>query len=97
MKKMIRNIHLWLGLASGIIVLIVAITGCLYVFVDELKPIIYKDRYFINKENTAEKKLPMSKLLLIAQEELGEENHIQRVQFTNLYDRTYVFSSFKKK
>ncbi|MDT0686600.1 PepSY-associated TM helix domain-containing protein [Autumnicola psychrophila] len=36
-RKWIGKIHLWLGLASGIIVFIVAITGCIYVFHDELK------------------------------------------------------------
>ena len=35
-KKIIRQIHLWLGLTSGIIVFIVAITGCLYAFQEEI-------------------------------------------------------------
>ena len=36
-KKWIGKLHLWLGLASGIIVFIVAITGCVYVFHDEIR------------------------------------------------------------
>ncbi|SMO91168.1 PepSY-associated TM helix domain-containing protein [Flavobacterium nitrogenifigens] len=42
-KKTIRQIHLWLGLASGLIVFIVSITGFLYVFEEEI-------RDFSNKE-----------------------------------------------
>ncbi|MDT0688232.1 PepSY-associated TM helix domain-containing protein [Salegentibacter sp. F188] len=38
-KKWIGKLHLWLGLASGMIVFIVAITGCIYVFHDEIKDI----------------------------------------------------------
>lgn len=36
-KKIIGKIHLWLGLMSGLVVFIVAITGCLYAFKDEIE------------------------------------------------------------
>ncbi len=36
-KKTIRNVHLVLGFASGLVVFIVAITGCLYAFKDEIE------------------------------------------------------------
>lgn len=36
-KKAIRQIHLWLGLASGLIVFIISITGFLYVFEEEIR------------------------------------------------------------
>lgn len=35
-KKVIRKIHLWLGLASGLVVFIVSLTGCIYVFQEEI-------------------------------------------------------------
>ncbi len=38
-KRYIRKIHLILGLASGLIVFVVAITGCLYVFKQEIESI----------------------------------------------------------
>ncbi|CAG5067332.1 hypothetical protein DYBT9623_00052 [Dyadobacter sp. CECT 9623] len=37
LKKINAWLHLWLGLASGIVVLIVAVTGCILVFEQELK------------------------------------------------------------
>ncbi|MDT0644178.1 PepSY-associated TM helix domain-containing protein [Zunongwangia sp. F363] len=40
-KKWIGRLHLWLGLSSGIIVFIVALTGCIFVFHDELKDLAY--------------------------------------------------------
>ncbi|WP_192579306.1 PepSY-associated TM helix domain-containing protein [Dyadobacter aurulentus] len=37
LKKINAWLHLWLGLASGIVVVIVAVTGCILVFEQELK------------------------------------------------------------
>ena len=49
-KKAIRQIHLWLGLSSGIIVFIIAITGCLYAFQEEIQNITEEYR-FVAKED----------------------------------------------
>ncbi|WP_234571166.1 PepSY-associated TM helix domain-containing protein [Rhodohalobacter sp. 614A] len=35
-KKIVGKIHLWLGLASGLVVFIVSLTGCIYVFQEEI-------------------------------------------------------------
>lgn len=48
-RKALRYLHLWLGLASGLVVLIVSITGCLYAFEKEIKSIAYKDILFVEK------------------------------------------------
>ncbi|WP_051908040.1 PepSY-associated TM helix domain-containing protein [Flavimarina sp. Hel_I_48] len=40
-KKWIGRLHLWLGLSSGIVVFIVAITGCIFAFQDEIQDLIY--------------------------------------------------------
>lgn len=64
-KKLILKIHLWLGLSSGLIVVILGITGCLYVFEEELRPIIH-DYYFVDQ--VKDKKLPISHLIEIAKE-----------------------------
>ncbi|MCF4101875.1 PepSY domain-containing protein [Gillisia sp. M10.2A] len=36
LRKLIRKIHLYLGLATGLVVLIVSLTGCLWVFQEEI-------------------------------------------------------------
>lgn len=38
-------LHLWLGLISGLIIFIVAITGCIYVFQQELRDWFYPQQY----------------------------------------------------
>ena len=43
LKKQIRFLHKWLGLTSGLIVFIVAVTGCIFCFHDEIKDISRKE------------------------------------------------------
>ncbi|KFF05358.1 PepSY-associated TM helix domain-containing protein [Flavobacterium reichenbachii] len=54
-KKNIGKLHLWLGLASGLIVFIVALTGSILVFEDEIDPILNPE--FYNVEITGTKKM----------------------------------------
>ena len=44
-KTIIHQLHLWLGLTSGIVIFIVAITGCIFTFHDELKDVFYDYRF----------------------------------------------------
>ncbi len=43
-KKIIRQIHLWLGLTSGLIVFIVATTGAIWTFESEISDLVYPYR-----------------------------------------------------
>lgn len=52
LKKAIGKIHLWLGQSSGIIVFIIAITGCLYAFQEEIQNCTEEYR-FIEKQDKA--------------------------------------------
>lgn len=46
-KKLIGWLHLWLGLISGIILMVVALTGGLLAFEDELELILFKQRHIV--------------------------------------------------
>lgn len=48
-KKSIGKIHLWLGLASGLIVFIVALTGSILVFEDEIDQFINPEFYKVSE------------------------------------------------
>lgn len=50
-RKIIGKVHLWLGLSSGLVVFILGITGCLYVFKDEIQASYAFDRH-IDPTNT---------------------------------------------
>jgi len=53
LKKINAWLHLWLGLASGIIVFIVALTGCILVFEQEFKSLTQAWRHAERPENAA--------------------------------------------
>lgn len=53
LKFWLGQIHLWGGLVSGIVVLIVSLTGCMFVFEDEIRSITQKKERFVEPQNTA--------------------------------------------
>lgn len=92
-KKAIAQIHLWLGLTSGLVVFIIGLTGATYAFVDELKPVFYADRLYIMPEKTGV--LPLSTLLSAAEKAL-DDKPVARVEISARPDRTYIFRSLKQ-
>ena len=73
LRNIIGKIHLWLGLVSGLVVFIVSITGCIYVFKEEISSVVYRDRRQIEmpKENLG--RMPFSKLYNKASDELPND------------------------
>lgn len=67
-RKISLQLHLWLGLTSGVVVFIVCITGCLYAFKDEIKDATQPWRFV--KQESAPMLLP-EEILKIANEHTG--------------------------
>lgn len=67
-KKLIGQVHLWLGLASGLVVLVVALTGCILVFEEELEPVIYRKQMVVEAK-PEETRFTVDALMAIAQKE----------------------------
>ncbi|MEH6308436.1 PepSY-associated TM helix domain-containing protein [Olivibacter sp. CPCC 100613] len=70
-KKIVAFLHLWLGLLSGIIVFIVAITGCLFVFQQEISNLVHRDKFYVEVPKNAIVQ-PFSKLKETADKALGK-------------------------
>lgn len=66
-KKYVRMAHLWLGLVSGLLVFIIAITGCLYAFQEEIQDLTDEYRFVQSQTGGV---LPPSKLQEIAESAL---------------------------
>lgn len=92
LKKFIRQIHLWLGLASGLIVFIIGVTGCLLVFENELKNIFYKERTNVAILQNS-KKLPIAELKKIVDKVVPEKYPLNSVIVPNKEGKSYVFRS----
>lgn len=76
-KKIIGKLHLWLGLSSGIVVFIVAVTGCLYAFQEEIQDLTQPYR-FVEPQDKAF--LPPSTIREIADAALPDK-HIHGVLY----------------
>lgn len=50
-KNAIRQIHLWLGLATGLVVIVIGITGSLYVFEEEIRALTQQEFRLVPVEN----------------------------------------------
>lgn len=93
LKKIIVKIHLWLGLASGLLVFLISISGAMYAFKDEIFNKVHYSAQHVPQVGTAP--LPLDSLWQSAQKHLGPEHP---VNFTNTFSdptRTWEFRSYK--
>ncbi|WP_456311912.1 PepSY-associated TM helix domain-containing protein [Pseudomonas shirazensis] len=92
-KRVMAWLHLWLGLASGIIVVIVSLTGCIYVFEHEIKDFI-EDWRFVEPQEQAY--LLPSQLVTIADKAM-KGKHATSVTFGGKDDAAIVGYFTEKK
>ena len=90
-KKIAALIHLWLGLISGVIITIVAFTGCIYVFEEELFNFFHQDIVYTK---AAGKPLPLYILEEKAQKALPVDEKFNRVE-VKPDQYAYIFSASK--
>lgn len=64
-KKVLAWLHLWLGLSTGVILIIVALTGSLLAFEDELTPVIGRHDHIVAVTSGA--RLTPDSILVLAQ------------------------------
>ena len=92
-KKIIGKIHLWLGLASGLVVFIVAITGCIYVFQKEITELTQRSKLFVTVPAGAQP-LPVSRLLQLAQHAMGDSIPVNSIDTYKERDRAWEFMAY---
>nr|WP_295929131.1 PepSY-associated TM helix domain-containing protein [uncultured Dyadobacter sp.] len=94
-RKIASQLHLWLGVSSGLVVFVVALTGSILVFEDELEPVLYPQFH------TVEVPADQSKISLdnlratVANRYPGRR--IARIEIEPHIDRTVIFSLVKGK
>jgi uncharacterized iron-regulated membrane protein len=77
-KKIIGKVHLWLGFTSGIVVFIIAVTGCLYAFQAEISKLTGKAYRYVAPQKTPY--LQPTQLKQIAEKQLPGK-HLHSVQY----------------
>lgn len=92
-KKLIGKIHLWLGLISGLLVFVIAITGCLYAFQDEIQNAIQDYRFVEHQHKSI---LPPSRIQQIASAALPGK-HIHAIMYKDsVHAANAIFYSFEE-
>lgn len=92
-KKIVGKLHLWLGLASGLIVFVVALTGCIFAFSEEITNALRKDVMYVQPET---KMLPVSVLWENTQQKIGKDEQLSWVNIYNAPDKSWIFYTFKE-
>jgi uncharacterized iron-regulated membrane protein len=93
-KKAFKNIasqlHLWLGVSSGLVVFIVALTGSLLVFEDELEPVIYKQLHVVDVLAKSER-LPLDDLKSVVSKAYPKKR-VSRIIIEPAPERAVIFA-----
>ncbi|WP_050982191.1 PepSY-associated TM helix domain-containing protein [Mucilaginibacter paludis] len=85
LKKATGWLHLWLGLVTGAILIIVALTGSLLTFEDELETLLFRHDHVVTIEPN--QRLPVDSLIKIAQASFPEKK-VSRVTIPAEADRS---------
>ena len=93
-RKLFNNIHLWLGIAAGLILFVVCLTGTIYTFRTEIEEFIERDKFFVEVPNDSQK-LSVDELVSIAQAEFPDQN-VSSISVPANEERAYTFSVRKE-
>lgn len=94
-KKIASQLHLWLGVSSGLVVFIVALTGSILVFEEELEPVIYRKLHVVEVPKD-QSPLPMDNLHTTVASAYPKQR-IARIAIEPRPDRTVIFGLVKGK
>ena len=93
----IRNImfelHLWIGIASSLILFLVCLSGTVYTFKDEIQQWLEPSRYFISQKGERDK-LPLNEMISRVESAYGGK--VSSVTVPHNPDRTYTFNVRKE-
>lgn len=92
-KYYIRQIHLWLGLLSGLVVLIVSVTGCIFVFQKEITEARRPEWYFVPPGDHT---LPLDSLRHTAQAALGAGHPLSYIVAYRDPGHSWEFMTFRE-
>jgi uncharacterized iron-regulated membrane protein len=87
-RKAFLFFHLWLGLTTGLVVFIVSVTGCLYVFEEEWRE-AFQHKYFHTEATGAHRK-SISALSDIVQKNYPNEK-VTQIRFLEEHDAAFIF------
>ena len=91
MKGILKKLHLILGLISGVVVLIVALSGCIIAFDDEIREGIYSDFYTSTHKRENIKSIDI--LIKLAKKYESGDLRFIRIKSSKDYNYEFVFKN----
>lgn len=92
LKKWIKKMHLWLGLFIGILILIISLTGALYVFKDEIENYNRKEFIYHQEQDVENKEvLPIRSLEKLIDNQVNEKFPLHWVEIPLDKKKSYKF------
>lgn len=88
-KKIASQLHLWLGVSSGLVVFIVALTGSIIIFEEELEPVFYPKFHVVDVPRDRSP-LPLDNLKATVSNAYPKQR-IVRIEIEPHAERTVVF------
>lgn len=93
-REFINQMHLWVGLGIGLIVILVCLSGTIYVFNDEIREAATPELFKVKAEGN-QKALSAEQLIALVQKESGGK--VVSVRVPGDADRSWQFGVKKKK
>ena len=87
MRKIFRNIHLWLSIPFGILITLICFSGAALVFEKEVMELCHRDLYFVKKVEAAP--LPMEQLMTKVAATLPDSVSVTGVNISSDPERAY--------
>lgn len=86
-RKFLKKVHLWLSIPTGLIIVVICLTGAILSFETEIMETLYPERYFV-KEVKSEV-IPLNKLIPIVNNQL-DSNAVATIKVPSDATRTYT-------
>jgi len=93
LRKFLNDVHLWIGLPSGIIVLLICLTGTIYVFNTEIRELSSPELYQVEQAVNAQR-LSADELMKAVSSETGAE--VISIKIPADPERSYVLTVMKQ-
>jgi uncharacterized iron-regulated membrane protein len=94
-NNLITWLQLWLGLVSGIIVVILCVTGCLFVFQTEITGYLHPKELFVTPPSKDAHVLSLSVLKEKAQTALGKDRPVNIITAYTNPDKAWEFMAYQ--
>jgi uncharacterized iron-regulated membrane protein len=88
-RQFLNNVHLWAGLSSGLIVLLICLSGTIYVFNTEIRELSRPEMYHVSP-STGSQRLASEKLIAIVSRETGGK--VVSIKIPADPERSYVLT-----